>query len=196
MKTNITLFALTLLTSLTSCRKETKDPLSNEKPEAYCYHIYDAETGKAIKGAQIEIDLETISGNSFEKLLFSDKTGNACAALPDTEEFHRLKISAPGYLTETFSENQSTVALIKPCTLKIHVVKTEENKPGDLLIIDYKISSEQSEQILLQGKTDTTIIRQADPRGRKIKWYYQNTRDSLEYHIKSGDEINLEINCR
>lgn len=192
MKTIITLFALALL-SFTSCRKETKDPLSNEMPEAFCYHIHDAETGKAIKGAQIEIDLETTSGNSFEKLLFSDKTGNACAALPETEEFHRLKIIAPGYLTETFSENLSKVALIKPCTLKIHVVNTNENKPGDLLIIDYKISSEQSEQILIQGETDTTFVRQADPRGGKIKWCYQNTRDSLVLHAKSGQQLELSI---
>jgi hypothetical protein len=190
MKTTVILLSIAMLSA---CKKESRAPLTNEASTAHCYYIYDAETGKPIKGAQIEIDLDTKTGSPFNSLLFSDKKGNAYVNLPETEEFHLLKVNAPGYLTESFSINRNTIALIKPCTLKLNIRKNDENKTGELLIIDFKISSEQSEQILLKGNSDTTIVKKIYPRGKHIRWIYNNKRDSVSYNASGGTLVSAAI---
>jgi hypothetical protein len=190
MKTAIVMLTLALLSA---CAKNSNTPLPSENTNTHCYQVYDAENGKVIKGAQVEIDLDTKSGNAYNALLCTNKTGMACANLPDTEEFHLLNITAPGYLTESFSSNRQQIAMIKPCFLQLHINKNDENKAADLLIIHYKISSQNSEQILITGKTDTTITVKADPRGKSVYWIYNNNVDSVLYKAHSGETAQLSL---
>lgn len=195
MKTSGLIISFVLSIPFYSCQKNNSSPItSSDNTNTFCYFVYDAETGEPIKAAEIGHSYETISsGENVSNTLYSDKKGMACVVLPAIEEFHKLSVKAPGYLKEEFNANKSSIALSKPCFLRLHIQKKDENKSNDLLIIDYKISSEQSEQIILKGKTDTIIMKQADPRGKLIKWIFNNVRDSVFYNAKSGEIISATI---
>ncbi len=178
-----------------SCQKNNTRPITSyDNINTHCYFIYDAETGEAIENAQIRYSYEIAnSGGKKQNTLYTNKKGAACDKYFTVEEFHLLSVNASSYLKEEFSANKSSIALSKPCFLRLHIQKKDENKSNDLLIIDYKISSEQSEQIILKGKTDTIIMKQADPRGKIVKWIYNNTRDSISIVARSGQITDIKI---
>ncbi len=158
-----------------------------------CFVVYDRETGKEIPKASISYYI-TNSYGTWGNYLTTNEKGSACQSTTEYDEFESLLVTKEGYLDESFGQLQEIIYLSKPSFYRFKIKSSGEKKQNDLLIIDYRVSSQTSNQLMLRGKQDTSFVEKAYPGTNTVKWLFDNKRDSMSVSIKAKDTIDVFIN--
>ncbi len=176
-----------------SCGKTNYIPEKTTSDDKLCFQVYDRETGKEIPNAEIKYYVNNSYG-TWGNYLTTNEKGGVCHTTSEYDEFESLIVTKEGYLDEAYGQMQTVIYLSKPCYYRFKIKSSGEKNNHNLLIIDYKISSQNSHQILLRGKQDTCFIEKAYPGKNTVTWLFDNKKDSMSVTGRTKDTIDVTIN--